>query len=57
MNLGKALKSIVRVVKENPTKAVAVGVLIGGPIGRLAAKAAPIIVAATADPARVRPLS
>ncbi len=50
LNLGKALKSIVRVVKENPTKVVAAAVLLGGPVGRVAAKIAPIIVAATAKP-------
>ncbi len=50
MNLSKALKSVIRVVKENPTKVVAAAVLFGGPVGRLAAKIAPIIVAATAKP-------
>jgi hypothetical protein len=47
INLGKALKSIVRVVKENPQAAIIVGtVLFPG----LAKKVVPVLVAATTKP-------
>lgn len=47
INLGKALKSIVRVVKENPQAAIIVGtVLFPG----VAKKFGPIIAAATTKP-------
>lgn len=47
MNLGKALKSIVRVVKENPQAAIIVGTLVAPGLTR---KIAPILVAATTKP-------
>lgn len=47
INLGKALNSIVRVVKENPQAAIIVGTLVAPGLTR---KIAPIIVAATAKP-------
>ena len=52
MNLGKLLSGAVRYVKANPTKVIAAAVILGGPVGRAAAKAAPIIVAATQKPDR-----
>lgn len=48
MNLGKLFGGLVKAVKQNPEKALAVAVLLGGPIGKVAAKAAPIVIAATA---------
>lgn len=47
INLGKALKSIVRVVKENPQAAIIVGTLVAPGLTR---KIAPIIAAATTKP-------
>lgn len=47
MNLGKLLGGLVKTVKQNPEKALAIAVLLGGPVGKAAAKAAPIIIAAT----------
>lgn len=47
LNLGKALKSIVRVVKENPQAAIIVGTLVAP---KVAARVVPIIAAATTKP-------
>ena len=47
MNLGKILKSVVRKAKENPELAL---VLLGLVAPKVAAKAAPIIMAATRKP-------
>jgi hypothetical protein len=44
MNIGKLLKSAVRAVKKNPEVAL---IVVGLVAPKLAAKAAPIIVAAT----------
>lgn len=45
MNLGKALKSVVKAVKRNPQAAIIVATLVAP---KLAAKVVPVIVAATA---------
>lgn len=48
INIGKLLGDAARYAKANPTKVLAAAVILGGPVGRVAAKAAPLILAATA---------
>lgn len=45
MNIGKLLGKAVRYAKANPEKVLAIAVIAGGPVAKIAVKAAPLIVA------------
>lgn len=48
MNLSKLLRGVVRVIKQNPDKALIVASIIAPGLARKAGKIAPIVIAAAA---------